>query len=243
MLIADGNRNPVRRRRLHEEVTERLEEAITSGEYQPGEQLPSERDLMTYFGVGRPSIREALFTLRRMGLISIKAGERARVATPTPAALVNELSGAARHLLATPSGMRSFQQARMLFESALAEHAARNATDEDIETLRAALDRNAQSVGYTSNFVDTDVEFHLAIAQIARNPIILALHAGLVEWLAKQRAISSQYKGAENLAAAAHTKIYGAIARHDAIGAGNAMREHLFQVESFYWAASGESLD
>lgn len=232
---------PLKRRRLYEDVIEHLEAAINSGEFKAGDQLPSERDLMAHFGVGRPSIREALFALRRMGLISMKAGERARVATPTPAALVKELSGLARHLLAAPDGVRSFQQARTFFETALAEHAARNASDEDIEALKAALQANKSALQDSEDFQRTDVEFHFLIAQIAKNPVITALHAGLVEWLAEQRRTSGRSKGAKKATIAAHTKIFKAIADRNSFAAGEAMREHLGEVESFYWAATGEA--
>ena len=74
----------VRRRKLYEEVADQLERMIHDGEYAPRDQLPSERELMRQFGVGRPAIREALFHLRKMGLVEIRSGERARVTQPTP---------------------------------------------------------------------------------------------------------------------------------------------------------------
>ena len=54
-------RETITRRRLSDEVVDRLEGLIHSGEFGLGDKLPSERDLMERFGVGRPSVREALF--------------------------------------------------------------------------------------------------------------------------------------------------------------------------------------
>ena len=51
---------PIRRRKLSHEILERLLARITSGELAAGEHLPSERDLMAQFQVGRPAVREAL---------------------------------------------------------------------------------------------------------------------------------------------------------------------------------------
>jgi GntR family transcriptional regulator, sialic acid-inducible nan operon repressor len=237
-----GARPPRVRRKLFEEVVKHIEAAIHSGDYAPGDRLPSERELMTYFGVGRPSVREALFSLSRMGLIEVKTGERARVITPTPSALVSELSGVAHHLLATPSGMRNFQQARAIFESALAEHAARQARDEDIEKLRAALETNRRSTSNPQKFVQSDIDFHFAIAQIPGNPVITALHIGIAEWLAEQRLISIHARGSVQAALEAHARIFEAIAARDAVAAGLAMREHLAQVETYYWSARDEAL-
>src|SRR5947208_749560 len=68
----------IQRRKLYQEVVDRLMERIRSGEIAPGAQLPSERELMEIYGVGRPAIREALQTLERSGIVEIVHGERAR---------------------------------------------------------------------------------------------------------------------------------------------------------------------
>ncbi len=65
------------RRKLSDAVLDRLLQAIESGEYPPGTQFPSERDLMAAFGVGRRAVREALQILGTRGLIAISHGERA----------------------------------------------------------------------------------------------------------------------------------------------------------------------
>ena len=122
----------VRRRKLYEEVADQLERMIEDGEYPRGDQLPSERDLMRQFGVGRPAIREALFHLRKMGLVEIRSGERARVTQPTPQFVIDALAGTARHMIAAPGGVHDFQDARVFFEVGLARHAAQHATDEDL---------------------------------------------------------------------------------------------------------------
>ena len=124
-----------RRRKLYEEVAARIEEMIHAGRFTPGDQLPSEKDIMEELGVGRSTVREAMLSLRKMGLVTVRSGERARVTTPTPNVLVNELSGAARLLLAQEGGIGQFQEARMLFEVGLARLAAQQATEEDVEHL------------------------------------------------------------------------------------------------------------
>ncbi|MFN9773623.1 MAG: GntR family transcriptional regulator, partial [Burkholderiales bacterium] len=58
-----GAPTPIRRRKLCDEIAERLMARIRDGELAPGEPLPSERELMDLYGVGRPSVREALQAL------------------------------------------------------------------------------------------------------------------------------------------------------------------------------------
>jgi DNA-binding FadR family transcriptional regulator len=222
---------PIRRRKLYEEVVARLEELIHSEQLKPGEVLPSERELMLQFGVGRPAIREALFALSRMGLVEVANGERARVSSPTPSTLLGELSGAARLMLSKSEGVRHFQEARTLFESALAEEAARVATRADVLGLESALQANKQAIGDAIRFQQTDVAFHFAIASIPRNPIYLALHEAINE----QRSVSLRRLGTDKLAYASHRKLFEAIKERDPDAARQAMRSHLEEISKHYW--------
>src|SRR5260370_2288849 len=102
---------PIRREKLSDLAAQRLEELIRDGTFPTGTMLPSERELMKVFHVGRTSIREALYALHRQGLIRLRTGERPKVTTPTPETLITELSGAARSFLAQPARAEHFQEA------------------------------------------------------------------------------------------------------------------------------------
>jgi len=227
----------IRRRKLHEEVASRLEAAITSGEVSAGERLPSERALMERYGVGRPAIRQALLSLEKMGLVRIASGERALVTRPSPQALVGQLSGTARYLLSDSDGVRHFQAARLFFETGLARHAAEHASDEQIARLKAALDQNENDIGDAEAFNRSDVAFHYQLAVIPENPIFVALHGAMVEWLTEQRTITLQNEGADRRAFRSHRLIYEAIAARDPDRAEEEMRAHLLTVSGLYWQA------
>ena len=70
---------PIVRRKLSDEVAVRLKNLVVSGILRPGDEMPSERELIGRFGVGRPAIREAMQALANMGLVAVSHGERARV--------------------------------------------------------------------------------------------------------------------------------------------------------------------
>lgn len=234
---------PIRRRKLSEEVALRLEEMIQDSGFQPGDQLPSERDLMKQFGVGRPAVREALFSLQTMGLVAVSSGERARVTRPTPKLVIDSLSGAARLLLSQPDGIRHFQEARTFFEVGLVRHAAAHATDEDLHDLRQALEENRLALGNRKRFEQTDVAFHYVLAVIPRNPIFTAIHAAIAEWLTEQRTITLSYPGQKEEVAyeayQAHAAIYEAIAARDPERSERVLRAHLDQVAALYWEVVG----
>jgi len=225
--------HPVRRRRLYEGIVEQLEQLILSGELPPGGTLPSERELTTHFKVGRTAVREALFTLQRRGLVALQSGERANVTLPTSRAVVGELATVVRFHLASAAGAAEFQGARMLFETGLARLAAETASDADIVGLRDRLAANAATLNQPGPFIETDVAFHLAIAEIGRNSIFTALHEALSEWLRGQRASSVTVPGSPQAAYAAHRRVFDAIATHDPDAATQAMRRHLEQVADY----------
>ena len=125
-------RETIRRPKVSEILVQKIRDAITAGRFRPGDQLPSERELMAQYGIGRSAVREALFALQKSGQIQIRNGERALVVEPTPQFILDELTAAVRHMVATDHGMRQFQEVRILIEGALARRAALVATDQEI---------------------------------------------------------------------------------------------------------------
>jgi GntR family transcriptional repressor for pyruvate dehydrogenase complex len=225
----------IERKKLFEHVAEHLEKQILSGKLKPGDQLPPERDLQTTLGVGRPAIREALISLQKAGLVELTNGARARVQMPTATHIFAGMAPAVRQMLSTDDGQRHFQAARLLFEVALVREAAAKATADDITLLEAALSANHGTLGDRDRFIVTDVAFHFEIARIARNPIFIALHDQISDWLREQRAVALLSKGEDQAAYEAHRAILEAIAARDPDRAEAAMRKHLTQGTETFW--------
>jgi GntR family transcriptional regulator, sialic acid-inducible nan operon repressor len=225
----------IKRSKLFEQVADVLERRIHDQSLPAGAELPSERDLMKEFGVGRPAVREALFHLQRMGLVEMRAGARAQVAIPSVRGVMHSVAGSARYLLSASEGIKHFQEARTLFETGLVRDAAHLASDADIERVRMALNDNKESIGDIRRFEQSDVAFHFAIATVPNNPIYTTLHAAIVEWLVDQRHVTLSYPGQNKVAYRAHAAIFEAIADRDPDAAAKEMREHLEQVAALYW--------
>ena len=240
-MTLDSSDGPIRRRRLYEEVEQRLETEIASGRLKAGDTMPSERALMQHFGVGRPAIREALLSLQRKGLVRIGAGERTRVSRPSVDAIVNGVSGAVSLMLATPEGVRNLQQARRFLECALARHAASDATRADVARLAKRLAANRAALGDIAAFERTDVEFHYELALLARNPIFSSLHQATVSWLRQQRTATLTLPGAMRGAYRFHESVYEAIASRDPDASEARMNAHLLAVERYYWRSASRS--
>lgn len=224
----------VGRRKRSQEIVELIEKAITGGEFEIGSQLPSEKALAERFGVGRPSVREALFLLQQKGFVDVTSGTRARVTAPTNSSLIGQLTGLVRHLAATGPGQDQMEQARRLFEAGVAWQAAQVATDEDIVRLKKALDANVTAVGNTPEFIRTDVAFHYELNVITGNSIFATVHEILVEWLIDQRTTTIHMPDADRLSVRDHTSIYEAVAAHDPMRAFHEMSSHLVLISQLY---------
>lgn len=231
-------KRPVERKKLSETVEEELELMIRQGEIAEGDALPSERDLMAAFGVGRPSIRDALSALARKGLVKISSGERTRVSRPSPDNIISELSGMSKDFLAQPNGLQYFDQLRKFFESSLVRNAAEFATEEQIQELEKALDLNAKSVKNNSQFKKTDIYFHRVIASIPGNPIFLAIHQALVDWVIDARPVNNNSEEINTKSYQGHVAIFNSIKNHDIEGADKALTQHLEHVFLKYYGDS-----
>lgn len=226
---------PIVRRKLYQEVLNRLVACLMEGEFPPGSQLPSEKDLMLRFGVGRPAVREAMLTLQQMGLVRISHGERARVVHPSADAILGQISSAMIMMLATsPRGLDDLKDARLMMEMGLVQVAARRATPAQVERLRDVHRRLEAADGNRDLFVRTDMEFHGVIAEMAGNALVAAGVRGMLGWLTRFRTEMVSVKGAERLTLEEHARILDAIAAHDPAAAAAAMSDHLTRASALY---------
>src|SRR3954464_10069055 len=93
-------------RRSFDDVLEQLREAILSGRVRPGERLPNERELCETFGVGRPTLREALRSLEAVGMIEVRPGKGggSYAVTPSESTLGDALASLGSLRGAAPGG-------------------------------------------------------------------------------------------------------------------------------------------
>jgi DNA-binding FadR family transcriptional regulator len=225
---------PLGRRKRADEVAEHIERGISTGEFKEGDAMPSEKELADRFGVGRPSVRQALFILQQQGLVEITSGTRARVTAPSGKFLTGQLAGLIRRIASTGQGHQHIEQTRLLFESGVAWQAARVASDEDIRRLKDALDANAAAMGNTGVFIRTDVAFHYELTAITRNPIFTGVYDALVGWLIDQRTTTIHMPDADRFSVRDHTAIFEAVAARDPMRAFHEMISHLRLISELY---------
>lgn len=226
---------PVTRQKLPELVQERILEEIQSGRRLPGDLLPSERELMALYQVGRPAVREAMQNLQRVGLVQIRHGERARVAMPSLTRAVAGLGNTINQILLHSEGsLDHLKEARLLFEVEMARAAARLRTPLHLQKLHEALEQQELALQPSPEFTALDGEFHHQIALVGGNPIFAALSEALFGWLANFHVHVVQSPGHEGLTLQEHRLILGAIEASDEDAAAAEMRDHLNRANALY---------
>lgn len=232
---AGSDADRIVRRKLSDQVMERLREMILRGEVGPGDLMPSERDLMQRFGVGRPAVRQALQTLNTMGLISISHGERARVSEVSAEIAIRQIDTIARMLLSTsPDNLEHLKEARRFFELGMVRQAAVSATADDVLELHELIDRQRAQLGDARAFIQADIAFHMKIAGLSDNPIFLAVSEAMLNWLFHYHTDLLFWSGQEKVTLEEHEAIVHCIEKKDQHAADVAMRVHLDRSRELY---------
>jgi DNA-binding FadR family transcriptional regulator len=230
------------RTKLSDEVFSRLKALIENGELKAGDDMPSERELMGRFGVGRPAIREAMQALAGKGLVEISHGERAKVLQVTAESIFRQVDLPAKLMLSGSSdSLEYLKSARIFFERGMVREAAARATAQDIIELRELVEKQSRNIGDSELFIDADMAFHQKIAQISGNPIFAAVSGAMLGWLKSYHTEMLIWTGRENFTLAEHEEIIRMIEKGDADLAEKAMIKHLERSRALYALKNNKS--
>jgi DNA-binding FadR family transcriptional regulator len=216
---------PARSHTAH--VVRELGMGIVSGRYAESVILPGDAELMQRFGVSRTVLREALKTLAGKGLIQAKAriGTRVRPRDEWNLFDADVLIWHARNGF-DADFLSYLGEMRMALEPEAAALASQRRTPLQLQALYSWVEKMGADGVSASDFVDADLNFHLAVAAAAANPFLRSISTLIEVALVALLRISSPVEDAVRLAnsVAAHRAIADAIARRDAAAARTAMQ-------------------
>jgi GntR family transcriptional repressor for pyruvate dehydrogenase complex len=220
----------VDRRRLYQQIAENIEELILNGTYSPGSRLPAEQELADQYEVSRNVIREALKSLKEVGLVSIRTGSGTYVCQPTTEPASEALHRFLRH---STDGftIAHFYEIRRMLEPDSARLAAQRADEDDLRAIRASLESMEAHREDSEAWSHADLDFHLAIAAATHNPLIHSILYPLVDPLRKVIAAGHAHPSGAKAGLEAHKRITAAIEERAPERAHQCMLDHLSDSE------------
>ncbi len=224
--------------RLYQQLLAKMLESLDSGEYAVGSRLPSERELSERFGVGRPTVREAIIALEVQGRVEVKTGSGAYV-----------LKGDNINNLKRDFSPFELTEARVLIEGESAALAASMIDSEQLVKLKKALEemvRENEQGDLVSEVADR--KFHTIIAQATQNRIL----ANTITYLWDVQEHSTDIHVAHQSVCKKdgqrrlneHRAIYDALAKGDPQAARLAMRNHFSRmIDALHDASEAKAVE
>jgi DNA-binding FadR family transcriptional regulator len=203
-------------------ITAQLRQAIMEGGYAHGEKLPAERQLASAFGASRTTIRTALDQLEVERLVNRRVGS---------GTFVNFRAQGDAEDIAEETSPLELIEVRLGIEPNMVRLAVMNATARDIERLAAVMGRMEQTSTDTESFTLWDEEFHQAIADATRNPLMVWVYRQINtvrthrQWNAMKDKVLTPERIAEYNAQ--HAALYEAIRTRDIDAAVAIVTNHL----------------
>ncbi len=226
---------------LSERIVEEIEALIAGGEIKPGALLPSERELAEMLGVSRPPIREALHSLKALGLVEIRGGGGAYLKTDVD--IITD-HFRVKALLAEYNALELIE-ARMMLETQTVTLAIERGTEEDLAAVKEAADRcAAYDNSSEERQSELDFNFHLAIAEASHNAVLAEMLKATRALMLNINALNVREPGHKEQSDRFHASIYQAIKNKREKAAVKMIREHISTITSgldYFLAQSGKS--
>lgn len=205
-------------------TTRRLIEYLLSGDVNPGQKIPSERQLAEALGVGRSTIREAIKSLELLGLLEQRVGDGTYLSGSSSELLPQVIQWG---LLLTVHQRDDMLEARHQLEVMLAGLAAERRTEEQLARLHELIEQMRASGDDLDRYIEADIAFHLEIAHASGNSVLVGVLTNIQSLLHVWASRVIHAAGETETSLAMHDPILKAIDAGDPEAAREAMRAHM----------------
>jgi len=218
---------PPDRRRLYLQIADKLRGLIAQPDFAPQGRLPSERVLAETLGVSRPSVREALVALELEGLVEIRMGSGVYLCATPPA----QTGAPQAQQPELGDSLLDIMGARSVLEGSIAAAVAPFCKARELKALRSIYDEMVREVEAGRIPVAADRAFHLAIAQMTGNEVLVRTVGTLFDTrlspLSEKLRAHFETERTWRTIPDEHRVILEALEAHDSIQAQAAMQRHL----------------
>lgn len=220
-------------------VSQELEKLILGGTFSPGDQLPSEVELASLFGVNRSTLREGIRHLESEGLVSREGRKRLVITIPDHAELAPR---ATRSLLMSDVTFKELWEVARVLEPVSAGLAAQDATEQDLAHLARNIEQMALLIENGKPTGDVDLVFHSLLAETTGNRVLLQAREPIGQLLYPPfDLIQLQIPQAPMRNLRAHREIHASLVTRDSERATQWMGRHLEDLKRG-WLLAGRSM-
>jgi GntR family transcriptional repressor for pyruvate dehydrogenase complex len=215
---------PVLKQSLSDKLAQRIRAMIGKGDYQQGDRLPPIMEMARRFGVGHPTIREALKKLETMGFVEIRHGSGVYVSR-SEEVLLHASPGYSGTV--TKKLLLDLIRTRMPLELQSVTDAVRNGTPADLLEMRRLLTTASQNFSNDEALHQANMAFHRQIALASGNTVLAQLLDVLQELFTREQRLILGIHGPRERDHQEHVGILEALELRDEALAVGRMREHL----------------
>ncbi len=218
----------VKRTRIPEEIVSQVLQLVRDGAIKPGDRLPPERELAQQLNVSRASVREAMRLMDIQGLVIIRPGAGTYITEDTVEVIVQAFST----LLSGPtSAARDIFEMRLILEPQVVSLAAKRASDADVRRMEGILLQQEEDIINGGTGVESDSEFHFAIAQATKNSALIAVTQAISDLLSQSRDSTLLSPERSNQSLQSHRRILETIKDRQSRSAEEAMHRHIADID------------
>lgn len=208
---------------------------------QPGDRLPSERDLAERLGAGRNAVREALATLVTLRMVESRPNSGIYLRH-----MERDSSFEAMVMMAdmgetpTPTEVAETMEVRANLEVLAAVLACERRTEEDLIRLEAVLLQTDAVLAANGNIAKVDTEFHIALVNAAHNSVLVRVLNAFYRFTARRREVLFADHAQGVASARDHRRLVEYIRQRDAEKAQAMILRHMNRARSYWTSVLGD---
>ena len=205
---------------LTKQIADAIEQNIQSGEYNIGDKIPTEPQLVDHFGASRNTVREAVQSLIHAGILEARQGDGTYV-------MAKERLQVDFFSLMNKIKIEDILEVRNLLEKHIVESAALQATQEDLLYIETCLHKRNNYSHIVRENTEADMAFHRAISQATHNQLLIHLYQYVSQYFNEHIAERlTSHKQQQNEIDALHTQLFVSIRKKD----GNCAQELIAKI-------------
>lgn len=243
-MTAPQVRHIGRPQNLYMEAMRAIKDGIFSGDFAPGQALPSEKELSAMLGISRPVLREALRALQLQGFLVVRRGNRGGTYV-TDLSNISIKDNLEDLLRMGKVSMKDLTQARLLLEPEVFRLAALNASEEQLKALETLVHTSMETEALKAR-IRLETDFHRQVAKASGSPIYLRFMQIIFDFL-EVFAITTESLDFGIHQKEEHLNLFKALKARDGDRAARLARKHaekvtrgMLKLEKRWLAALGE---